>query len=183
MPRRKDKAFITDDGARKSAERKRIPTLLKNMSVLSTLCDIDCFVIIYNPDNKQLSTWPSPPEIQPLLEKFESISEMQGNAYSMDLESYFTSQVEKLKNRMIKKQKENMEMSASLLMHHMNQGKKLTDFNNDELGCMDCYMQEKMLEIRSRIQFLKKASLWPEVSLTPHQDDIEAGQDQENTNN
>ncbi|PPD79706.1 hypothetical protein GOBAR_DD23359 [Gossypium barbadense] len=65
MTRKKVKlAYITDDLARKATYKKRTKGLMKKLSELSTLCDIDACSIMYSPYESELESFLSQKSIK-----------------------------------------------------------------------------------------------------------------------
>ncbi|XP_021912472.1 agamous-like MADS-box protein AGL80 [Carica papaya] len=59
-------AYITNDSIRKAIKKKK-KELMKKVSELSTLCDVNACAIIYSPYDSKLEVWPSPLGAQHVL--------------------------------------------------------------------------------------------------------------------
>ncbi|KAK6281768.1 hypothetical protein POUND7_015593 [Theobroma cacao] len=78
MTRKKVKLdWIVNDNARILSLKKKRLGLLKNMSELSTLCDVNACAIIYGPGEIKVMVWLSHDVVQQQLAQFQSLSELE----------------------------------------------------------------------------------------------------------
>ncbi|GAV63874.1 SRF-TF domain-containing protein [Cephalotus follicularis] len=159
MTRKKVKlAFITNDSARKASLKKRRVGLLKKVSELTILCGVDAFVIIYSPDDNEAAVWPSPPQVQQLLARYQSIPEMERSKKMMNQESYLKERVGKEEDQIKKLNKKRGEAELDYLMHQIHQGKPLDDFHVHELQTLALLIDEKRKDIRRKADFFQQVN-------------------------
>ncbi|KAK3218064.1 hypothetical protein Dsin_012034 [Dipteronia sinensis] len=86
---------IADGSARKASLKKKSCGLMKKVYELTILCGTSASVIIYNPDDKQLMTWPPHTEALKILTRFFSMLEMQQKKKIINQETYLDEKVSK----------------------------------------------------------------------------------------
>ncbi|TYJ23815.1 hypothetical protein E1A91_A08G218000v1 [Gossypium mustelinum] len=153
MTRKKVKlAYITDDSARKATYKKRTKGLMKKLSELSTLCDIDACSIMYSPYESQPEVWPSLMGVQQVLSKLETIPEMEKSKNT-------TKAAEQLKKHC----KENWEKEMTHVMFNTICGKGVVHgLNFEALSEINLLLDKKMNDIDKRIDELSKTPLNPQ---------------------
>ncbi|KAH1048789.1 hypothetical protein J1N35_039573 [Gossypium stocksii] len=62
---------------RRSSLRKRRQGRVKKVTELSTLCDIECGIVIYTKNEEEPIVWSSREEMEQLLRKFNKIPEVE----------------------------------------------------------------------------------------------------------
>ncbi|GMN45779.1 hypothetical protein TIFTF001_014982 [Ficus carica] len=95
--------YITSNAARKAMYKKKKEGLIKKMSEMRTLCDVDASAIIYSPDHAQ-------PEVYPSLTKLRQMKEME------EEECFLRQCIAKANEELQKQRKENREKEITLLM-------------------------------------------------------------------
>ncbi|KAK8285644.1 hypothetical protein V6Z12_D08G238800 [Gossypium hirsutum] len=88
------------------AYKKRKKVLMKKVSELSTLCEIDACAIMYNPYETQLEVWPSPMGVQQVLSKFNNIPKMEHSKNMENQESFLSKRITKVAKQLKKHCKE-----------------------------------------------------------------------------
>ncbi|MBA0611704.1 hypothetical protein Godav_012367, partial [Gossypium davidsonii] len=69
---------------------------MKNVSELSTLCEIDACAIMYNPYETQTEVLPSPMGVQQVLSKFNNIPKMEQSKKMENQESFLSKNITKV---------------------------------------------------------------------------------------
>ncbi|KAF8392750.1 hypothetical protein HHK36_023099 [Tetracentron sinense] len=160
MARKKVKlAYIANDSARRATFKKRRKGLMKKVSELSTLCGVDACAIIYSPYDTEAEVWPSPSEAQRVLARFKSLPEMEQSKKMMNQEGFLRQRMAKVKEQLKKQQKDNRECEMTQFMYQCLVGKGLHDINMDGLREMAWLVEDKMKEIRERMEYLHGMSL------------------------
>ncbi|GAV63873.1 SRF-TF domain-containing protein [Cephalotus follicularis] len=167
MTRKKVKlVWIASDSARKASLKKRRVGLLKKVSELTILCGIHAFVMVYSPDDNEPAVWPSPPEVQQLLARYQSMPEIERSKKMVNQESYLKERIGKEHEQLKKLHRKNKEVEMLHLMRQINQGKALDEFHISELQGLLWLVEEKRKEIRKRIDYFQQDSL-PPVPIPP----------------
>ncbi|XP_022744469.1 agamous-like MADS-box protein AGL36 [Durio zibethinus] len=157
MTRKKVKlAWIVNDSARRASLKKRRLGLLKKVSELTTLCGVDACLIVYSPDEIEPMVWPSHAEVQRQLGEFHKMPESERQKKMMNQETYLTDRVTKAQEQLTKYQRRNKEIEMGHLMNQIDQGKGLDELNLTELHGLTWLVEEKMKEIRKRIEFFQQ---------------------------
>ncbi|MFQ6635796.1 hypothetical protein Gotur_012148 [Gossypium turneri] len=146
-------AWISNDSARKVSLEKRRLGLMKKMSELTILCGIRACLIIYSPNESEPMVWPSHAEVQRQLEEYWKTSELDRLKKMVNQETYLKERITKAKEQLGKLQRKNNEVEMGHLMHQIEQGKGIGEFNNGELHGLIRLVEEKMDEIQKRIEF------------------------------
>ncbi|XP_021289957.1 MADS-box transcription factor PHERES 1-like [Herrania umbratica] len=162
MARKKAKlAWIVNNSARRASLRKRRLGLLKKVSELTTLCGVDACVLIYCPDETEPVVWPSHDVMQQLLARFQSMPELERQRKMMNQDTYLRENGTKTQEQLTKCQRRNKEVEMTHLMHQINQGKELDELNLSELHGLIWFVEEKIKDIRKRIEFFQLVPFAP----------------------
>ncbi|MBA0709947.1 hypothetical protein Golax_024958 [Gossypium laxum] len=97
--------YITNDSTRKAAYKKRKKVLMRKVSYLSTLWEIDACAIMYNSYETQPEVWPSPMGVQQVLSKFNNIPKMEQSKME-NQESFLSRRITKVAKQLKKNCKE-----------------------------------------------------------------------------
>ncbi|XP_021831267.1 agamous-like MADS-box protein AGL80 [Prunus avium] len=149
-------AWIEDDKSRKACYRKRKICLLKKLNELTILCDVSAFVIIYCPEKDELVVWPSRPVVQELLEKFLRLPLADQCRKMLDQKAYLKERAAKFQEQIKKAKKKNHEMKMKDILHKIQEGKPLSEFETSDLIDFVLFLEEKMLEIQERVELLER---------------------------
>ncbi|KAK3227243.1 hypothetical protein Dsin_007105 [Dipteronia sinensis] len=152
-------SWIVKDSARKVSLKKRTVGLLKKVSELSTLCGVEAFVIIYSPDDSQPVMWPTRPEVQEILTRFNNMPEIERTKKMENQETYLKERVSKLEEQFDQQQKKNMELKVSNLMHNVYEGNSLDEMNVTDLESLVQFVNEKRTSIKMKLELRQQASL------------------------
>ncbi|XP_045822274.1 agamous-like MADS-box protein AGL80 [Trifolium pratense] len=145
-------AFMVNESARKITYNKRKKSLNKSMAEITTLCGIDACGIIYSEFHSEPEVWPSPSEVQRIINKFKNHFEFeQGNKKKLSHETYLTQRVTKSKVQLVKLEKNNLEMQKSLTLYQcLLQESFIKTLNSDVLNVIACEINGKLEEIASK---------------------------------
>ncbi|KAJ9184588.1 hypothetical protein P3X46_004300 [Hevea brasiliensis] len=177
MTRKKVKlVWIVNDAARKASLKKRRIGLLKKVSELTTLCGVSAFAIIYSPDEREPMLWPSRPVVQQLLMRYQTMPEIERCKKMMNQESYLKERIAKVQEQFRKHQRKNREIELACLMDRLHQGNGVDDFEVNELQGLIWLLEEKMKDIRKRVEYFQQVPplppgpfpLAPPLPLSPH---------------
>ncbi|KAI3442036.1 MADS-box domain-containing protein [Psidium guajava] len=169
MARKKVKlAFIENDTSRKATLKKRRQGLMKKVSELSALCGVNACAIVYSPDSGEPVFWPSRPEVEELLVRYRSFSEVERSRKMVNQESYLKEQINKLIRQKKKLAVKNKELENSYLMQQLYlSGKTTSEFANDEMCSLFYYIHEKTKEIERKIELLRQSDGAPRSGGAP----------------
>ncbi|KAI3867209.1 hypothetical protein MKX03_029256 [Papaver bracteatum] len=157
MARKKIKlAYIADANARRATFKKRRSGLLKKVSQLSTLCDVNACAVVYGPYDRQPEIWPpQQPEAHRVLARFKrSLQEQFMNAEKqLNPESYTRSRIGKINEQFYKHQRENHYMELNWIYNHALTGQyfvpdgTLADFTS-LLGDKEKQVKHKLAKLK-----------------------------------
>ncbi|GMI79667.1 hypothetical protein HRI_001636000 [Hibiscus trionum] len=150
-------AWIDNDKARKTTLKKRRLGLVKKVSELTTLCGTRACLVIYSPGENEPVVWPSHTEVRRQLGEYEKKPEMEKMKKMMNQESYLNDIVSKTEEKLGKLKKRNQEVEMGDLMRRTEVAKETVELEKDELLRLIWLVEEKMKEIRRRMQFLQQA--------------------------
>jgi hypothetical protein len=162
MTRKKVKlSWIVNDSARKASLKKRRIGLLKKVSELTTLCGVSAFAIIYSPDDEEAAVWPSHQEVQHLLERFQSVPEIEQCRKMMNQDSYLRERTTKFLEQLRKQQRKNKEMEMGHLMQQIHQGRKLDELEMSEMTSLAWFLEQKMKDGGKMVEYFPQNPLAP----------------------
>ncbi|PON98364.1 MADS-box transcription factor [Trema orientale] len=155
MTRRKIRlAWIGNDTSRKASFKKRRAGLLKKVSELSTLCGVSAFIVIYGPGESDPPTvWPSVEVARQLYERFISVPDIERCKKMVNQEGYLRERATKMAEQLRKQHRKNKEKMTCHVMRQVEAGKPLNEFETSELGSVVWVLEEKMKEIKRRIEY------------------------------
>ncbi|PON42092.1 MADS-box transcription factor [Parasponia andersonii] len=155
MTRRKIRlAWIGNDTSRKASFKKRRAGLLKKVSELSTLCGVSAFIVIYSPGESDPPTvWPSVEVARQLYERFISVPDIERCKKMVNQEGYLRERATKMAEQLRKQHRKNREKMTCHVMRQVEDGKPLNEFETSELGSVVWVLEEKMKEIKRRIEY------------------------------
>ncbi|XP_050381959.1 agamous-like MADS-box protein AGL80 [Argentina anserina] len=158
MARKKVKlAYITNDGARKACFRKRKKGLLKKVSELSTLCDVNACAIIYGPYDTEPEVWPSPDGVQRVLAQFKSMPETEQSKKMFDQVTYLSQRIGKAQEQVKNQTKENREKDVKHVMFQSLSGKSLQGLMLMDLQDLTWTIDQYLEQVHSRMKNFKEA--------------------------
>ncbi|KAK9079322.1 hypothetical protein SSX86_000993 [Deinandra increscens subsp. villosa] len=99
--------FIEDERARNVTMRKRRASLLKKISELKTLCDVDACLVMYENDNSPPDVWPSPSDARHVIDRFKESTLWSTNAMQNHY-SFLQKSIAKMKKQLEKGKEKNL---------------------------------------------------------------------------
>ncbi|XP_010024527.2 MADS-box protein SVP-like [Eucalyptus grandis] len=170
MARKKVKlAYIENESARKSSLKKRRQGLLKKARELSILCGVETCAIVWSPDENEPATWPtSPVEVEDLLTRYLSIPEIERSRKMVNQETYLRERNHKLTEQHKKLDRKNKDLENHYLMQQLYLYEKTTSaLALDELKKLLSYVEEKIVEIERRIEYIERRDSAPQSGGAP----------------
>ncbi|GAA0169177.1 MADS box transcription factor [Lithospermum erythrorhizon] len=158
MPRRKKVKLelLQCMSERKVSFRKRNTGLVKKLSELSTLCDVDVCDIILNPFHSSFDVWPSLPGVQSVLTKFRHIPEGEQTKHMYNLETFTQERIQKTREQVRKLRMENRRIEIEQIINQCMSGGSFDIKNNyNLLNDMDLVLKQDIQELFIRIKALK----------------------------
>ncbi|XP_026398602.1 agamous-like MADS-box protein AGL80 [Papaver somniferum] len=159
MARMKKVAYIPNSAARRATFRKRRMDLLKKVSEISNLCDVDACAIVYEPDNPQPKVWPARPEAHRVLMRFKSLPE--GDQLENDQESSAENQMGMTTENSINQQLENHYVELCRMFNRALDGESSIpepDIHPVDLIDFAWLLDEKHKEVQQKLLNLQKAN-------------------------
>ncbi|KAL6132849.1 hypothetical protein ACLB2K_065088 [Fragaria x ananassa] len=158
MTRKKVKlAFITNDSARKATYKKRKKGLMKKVTELTTLCDIDACAIIYSPYDSQPEVWPSPLGVHRVLAYFKAMPEMEQSKKMMNQESFLRQRINKAHEQLKKQKKDNREMEmARIMFQSLTGNNSLQGLTLSDLTDLNWVIDQHQKELQLRMKNIKE---------------------------
>lgn len=158
MRKRIKLAWISNATSRRATFRKRSQGLAKKMDELTILCGVEGCVLIFNPEGEDLFVWPSCEKATELLTKFDNMPKAKKGKKTLNHARYMEERNKKLHQDILKLEKRNMEMKASLIMYVINcQGKRPEELTEEECYVLKRFTEEKLKDIRRRTHLLPPA--------------------------
>ncbi|KAI3925922.1 hypothetical protein MKW98_028058 [Papaver atlanticum] len=158
MARKKIKlAYIADANARRATFKKRRSGLLKKVSQLSTLCDVNACAVVYGPYDRQPEIWPQQPEARSVIARFKRSREEQFTYADKQLnpESYTRSRVGKINEQFFKHRRENHYMELNWMYNHALTGQYFVP--DGTLADFSSLLGDKEKQVKNKLAKLKKA--------------------------
>lgn len=153
MTREKVKlTYIQNDQTRKLTFKKRKKGLLKKMSELTILCDVQACAIIYGKHDTQAEVWPSSAEVQRTYVKFKTMPPMEQTKKQLNMETFLRQRIEKAKDQLRKQKKENHEKEMSVMMSKCLTRRSLQGFNMEDLNDLGWMIDHKVEEINRKMK-------------------------------
>ncbi|KAI8003194.1 MADS-box transcription factor PHERES 2 [Camellia lanceoleosa] len=154
MTNRVKLAFITDNAARKTTLRKRRAGMIKKISELSTLCDIEAGIVIYNPGEVTPTVWPSYEYMKQMFKRFLSMSIIDRSQKMVTYEGYIIQIITKETENNITEKKNNDKKEIQEIMNQTFEGNDLNELDMTRLNLLSLLADDKLKQ-------LKKRQNWP----------------------
>lgn len=162
MTRKKVKlAFISDDSARRATYKKRKKGIIKKVSELTILCDIQACAIISSPFDSQPEVWPDLEGAKKVIEKYQNASVID-QSKNVNQESFIMQRIAKAKEQLKRQNQENREKEMTIvLFRYMRQKTLPQDLTIEELNDFEKLIEKKLKEIDIKIAALS----WSDIVL------------------
>ncbi|WJX31919.1 hypothetical protein P8452_20305 [Trifolium repens] len=153
MARKKIKlAYITNNSKRKATFEKRKNGLIKKIDEISTLCGIKACAIIFNQNVPQPEVWPSQREVQSVLWRFKSLSEIEQSKNMLNQESFLKQRIEKGQEKLKKQMNENrMKEMTYLMFQCLNAAQSIDNVGMNDVKDLSWVIDQNLKQIGRRI--------------------------------
>ncbi|CAN0920842.1 Agamous-like MADS-box protein AGL80 [Linum grandiflorum] len=119
-------AYITNDSARKATYHKRKKGLIKNVSKLSTLCDVQACAILYSLYHTQPEIWPPTlVGVHQVLPRFKNIPYLEQSRKIVNQEKFLKERIEKAEEQFRKQKSNNKEKMVNNIVFNCLTGRML----------------------------------------------------------
>ncbi|PSS10074.1 Agamous-like MADS-box protein [Actinidia chinensis var. chinensis] len=149
-------AYIANASARKVTLKKRKKGLMKKVSELCTLCDVDACAIISGPHDFQPDVWPSDSGVKRVIERFKTMPELQQHTKMVNQESFTQQRINKAEELLKKQLKENHHKEMTHVMYQCLNGGGFQYLSMVDLMDLDCLLKQNLKDIERRIELAKK---------------------------
>ncbi|KAL6569380.1 hypothetical protein OROMI_013894 [Orobanche minor] len=151
MARKRAKhTHIPNDRERKCTLKRRLESLYKKANELSILCNIEIFIILLNPNEGNLTLWPSQDEAMNGISKFLNFPAQERVKKMVLQEKLLTDKIEDMAEKVSKLRKKNEETEMRILMKQVVDGKSLDEIDLDKLNGLNHFVDEKLIKLRKR---------------------------------
>ncbi|WJX37951.1 hypothetical protein P8452_25662 [Trifolium repens] len=153
MARRKVKlSYIINDSKRRRTFEKRKNGLIKKVNEISTLCGIKACAIIFSQNNPQPEVWPSPWEVQSVLWRFKSLSEIEQRKNMLSQETFLKQMIEKGNEKLKKQKNENrMKEMTYLMFQCLNAAQTIDNVGMNDFKDLSWVIDQNLKQIERRI--------------------------------
>ncbi|CAN1188019.1 Agamous-like MADS-box protein AGL80 [Linum perenne] len=154
MTRKKVKlAYITNDSARKATYKKRKKGLIKKVSELSTLCDIQACAIIYSPYDTQPEIWPpTTGGVHQVLSRFKKVPQMEQSKKMVNQEKFLGERIKKAMEQLRKQKRENEEkMVTNAVYECLSERIPLHELTLGDLDTISRAVDQQIKDIDRRV--------------------------------
>lgn len=150
-------ARITNERKRRETLRKRKAGLLKKVSELTTLCDLEAAVVVYSRGDIQPTVWPSKSEARATISKFLRRPELERKARSHTTKSLTVQKCKRLKNKAERLRKKNDQRIIQALITLIYDGKaRIQDNDSEKQKRLRDFADERKEELLKHIKRLKR---------------------------
>ncbi|CAN0924577.1 Agamous-like MADS-box protein AGL80 [Linum grandiflorum] len=154
MARKKVKlAYITNDSTRKATYNKRKKGLIKKVSEMSTLCDVQACAIIYSPYHTQPEIWPPTfAGVHEVLSRFRKVPYLEQNKKMVDPEKFLKERIKKAEEQLRKQKSINEEKMVNNIVFNCLRGRiSLTSLTLENLDDMAKAIDEHIKDVDERL--------------------------------
>lgn len=153
MTRKKVKlAYIANDSTRKATFKKRKTGLMKKISELSTLCDVQACALIYSQYESLPDIWPSPSGVQRVIVQFRNMTEMEQGKKMFNQETFLKQRIMKAQKQFKRLRKENREKEVSWVMFQTLTGRPLQGLNMIDLNDLGWLIDQNVKGLGEKIK-------------------------------
>ncbi|XP_058782036.1 agamous-like MADS-box protein AGL80 [Vicia villosa] len=160
MSRKKVKLqYILNQSSRRATFNKRKTSLQKKVNEISTLCGIEGCVIIYGENSVQPDVWPPGVGTLNVIHRYHSLSELERNKRSVDLEGFLRQCIDKSQEQLRKLVLENKKKrfmiftDKALINLHNAVPVNMNDLNgmNDEINDLREFIDGNIKEVTKKL--------------------------------
>ncbi|CAN0924564.1 Agamous-like MADS-box protein AGL80, partial [Linum grandiflorum] len=154
MTRKKVKlAYITNDSARKATYKKRKKGLIKKVSELSTLCDIQACAIVYSPYDTQPEIWPPTlAGVHQVLSRFRKVPQLEQSKKMVNQEKFLAERIRKAGEQLRKQKRDNEEKMVNNAVFECLTGRiSLTSLTLGDLDVIARAVDQQIKDVDRRL--------------------------------
>lgn len=146
--------YITKNPVRRATFKKRRANLMKKVSELATLCDVDACVVVYGEGESHPEVFPpSATEATRILGRFQAMPDLERCKKMLDMEGFIRQRITKLKQQLEKARRDNQVRENTLLLHDVIAGRRLiSGLSKEELNNLNSTVNTRLEEVKNAMQ-------------------------------
>ncbi|XP_043694785.1 agamous-like MADS-box protein AGL80 [Telopea speciosissima] len=158
MPKKIKLELIPEMAARKATFNRRKKGIMKKLHELHTLCDVPICAVIYGPcKEEEPIVWPSPLEVENMINLYKNLPEIQQCRKKVTHEEYLKQRIARVEEKLKRVRKKNRKLKITKLFNECLKNKDFHDQNIldvTDLKDLSKLADEKMKLIDERIETL-----------------------------
>ncbi|WVZ75138.1 hypothetical protein U9M48_023225 [Paspalum notatum var. saurae] len=146
---------ITNDSVRRGTFKKRRMGLMKKASELATLCDVDTCIVVYGEGESRPEVWPADAaEAERVLARFKDVPELDQCKKMMDMEGLLRQRNDKIREQLLKAQRDNRERETAILLHDAIVGRRsgLVGLSAEDIASLGWMVENRLRVVREAIE-------------------------------
>ncbi|KAJ1279409.1 hypothetical protein BS78_04G154300 [Paspalum vaginatum] len=146
---------ITNDSVRRGTFKKRRMGLMKKASELATLCDVDTCIVVYGEGESRPEVWPADAaETERVLARFKDVPELDQCKKMMDMEGLLRQRNDKMREQLLKAQRENRERETAILLHDAIVGRRpgLVGLSAEDIASLGWMVENRLRVVMEAIE-------------------------------
>ncbi|CAN0916551.1 Agamous-like MADS-box protein AGL80 [Linum grandiflorum] len=150
-------AFIEKKEARRICLKNRTRSFLKKVEEISTLCGVQAFGIVYDPERLgKFTVWPTD-ELQALqaVNRYAAMPVVEQTKNSLNQETYLQGLIKKMEEKEQIQMKRMTELEFAYLMDEVHHGKGLKKMDIHGVNALSLFIKERLRDLRERADKLK----------------------------
>ncbi|KAF6142424.1 hypothetical protein GIB67_033851 [Kingdonia uniflora] len=154
-------AWLSNNLARKNTYNQRKKGLMKKAEELRTLCGVNVCTIIFSSYNREPDIWPSQGDAFLTVNKFKELPETEQYKNVVHQEDSLRSRVKKMEGEIHRQLTKNIKHRMTHLMSQALHGQGLHGVGRDDLNYLMVLIEEKMKDVKGRIDVLPENTTIP----------------------